>query len=95
MYSSYSQIIRHSNDIASVSVSVCNKYMQTQHVFHLRFYVFATQQSFQQGKYLNLKTCKSINLPSDYSYLYGQSLQTGEILRPDDHLNHIYESLGV
>ena len=42
-------------------------------VFHMRFYVYATQKSFQQGKSLNLKICKSINLQTIHRY--GQSLK--------------------
>ena len=51
MSSSVSQKIRHSNDIATVVVYFCNKYMWTQHVFYNT-----------TGKSSNLKTCKSINL---------------------------------
>ena len=64
MSSSFSQEIRHSTDIASIGVSFCNKYKKTKHIFHVRFYVDGKQQSFLQGKYINLKTCMSINLKS-------------------------------
>ena len=60
---SFSQKIRHSNDIATVwgclsATNIC----KPQHIFHVQFYVYATQQSFRQGQSLNLKTCKSMNL---------------------------------
>ena len=35
--SSFSQEIRHSTDIATARVSFCNKYKQTQHIFHVDF----------------------------------------------------------
>ena len=38
MSSRFSQKIRHWNVIATVRVSFCNKFMKTQHVFHLWFY---------------------------------------------------------
>ena len=63
--SSFTQGIRHSTDIATIRVSFCNKYMyKTQHIFHVRFYVDAAQQSFLQSKSINLKTrtWMSINL---------------------------------
>ena len=35
----------------------------------MQFYVYAAQQSFRQGKSLNLKTCKSINLQDIHIYM--------------------------
>ena len=40
--------------------------------FHMRFYVYAAQQSFWRGRPSNLKTCKSINLQN--SHIYKDSL---------------------
>ena len=45
------------------------KYKYSQHIFLVRFYVYATQQSFRQGVSLNLKTCKSINLQIIHIYM--------------------------
>ena len=65
----FSQKNRYSNDIAIIRVSFYNKYMYKQHVFRMRFYVYATQQSLQQGRSLNLKNRKSINLQTTHIYM--------------------------
>ena len=58
----------HSNGSVAVRVYVKQMYVNTT-CFHMRFYVYATQQSFRQGKKSsNLKTCKSIKLQNIHVY---------------------------
>ena len=71
--SSFLQEIKHSMILQlSGCLSVTN-ISNTQHVFHARFYIDATQQSFLQGKSINLKTCitnnRTINLKTVYIYM--------------------------
>ena len=40
----------------TLAVDRALKLKHKQNIFHVRFYINATQQSFRQGQYLNLQT---------------------------------------
>ena len=62
---------RHSNDIATVRMPFSNKYLWTKHDSHKGFYVNLWNTIVIQTrlvfKFLNLKTCKSINLQTTHT----------------------------